>query len=596
MTDKKITQLTELTSPSSSDLLAIVDVSSNETKKIKASNLVLNSDISSANLRLRKMMEPFLGFDDGTTNTEIFTGAGRTPQAIAYANVSGTDKLYVLQRTAGSSYALDERHRIVEYNLASDGSVVNNVQYTEELNVGHGQDLSAVVNGSAVTFYCQNETVSGHTDQDAGKGFSKIAYDGSSTTQADVTSYQVFGYAGSGHQFEDFYNATVGVDEDGKYLVMLANDQKTNVDDTGHNLFIYDLAELEAAADPLDVSPLVGPLPITPSTMEQTVYLQGCAVTQNQIALLRGYNGVFDHKLIEIYDFNGQLVKRIDFDGTRSIYSISDLLDNGSLGVPSSFEPEGINWYNGELLCQFTDFWLGVGDIVTWEGINWACISDNTGNPPADSEYWTRTDKTATAGAWSSVTAYSAGANYNRKSKVIFKVGPETGAVSELPMLNGSANLLPLGFPLGQNANDISYKWNTTFNVSGYLEAIGDYRRAFGYYDSRVMRMFDGRDGSSNSDYVSVASNFESGREIGEVRINGSINEGAAINIYGKDDSRFGGALRAWATEADGTAVEVLKIDVQSPAARLRLEGLPTSSAGLPTGSVWNDGGTLKIV
>lgn len=596
MTDRKITQLTELTSPSSDDLLAIVDASSNETKKIKASNLVLNSDISSANLRLRKMMEPFMGFDDGTTNTEIFTGAGRTPQAIAYANVSGTDKLYVLQRTAGSTYQLDERHRIVEYNLASDGSVVNNVQYTAELNVGHGQDLSAVVSGSTVTFYCQNQTVSGHTGSDAGKGFSKIAYNGSSTTQTNVTNYQVFGYAGSGHQFQDFYNATVAVDESGKYLVMLANDQKTNVDDTGHNLFIYDLAELVAAANPLNVSPLVGPLPITPSTMEQTIYLQGCAITKNQIALLRGYTGVFDHKLIEIYDFNGQLVKRIDFDGTRAIYSISDLLNHGSLGIPASFEPEGISWYKGELLCQFTDFWLDAGNIVTWEGLKWACVSNNTGIAPADSEYWTRTDKAATSGAWSAATAYSAGANYNRKSKVIFKVGPETGAVSELPMLNGSANLLPLGFPLGENANDISYKWNTTFNVSGYLEAIGDYRRAFGYYNNRVMRMFDGREGSSNSDYISVGPSFESGREIAEIRINGSINEGSAINLYGKDDSSFGGAIRAWATEADGTAVEVLKIDVQTPSAILRLEGLPTSSAGLPVGSVWNSAGTLKIV
>jgi hypothetical protein len=596
MTDKKITQLTEIEAPSPEDFLAIVDVSSNETKKVKASNLLSNGDITSSNLRLQKMMEPFLGFDDGTTDTEIFSGAGRTPQGIAYAEVSGAEKLYVLQRTAGSTYALDERHRIVEYNLASNGSVASNVQFTAELNVGHGQDLSAVVSGSNVTFYCQNETLTGYTGQDAGKGFSKITYDGSSTVQADVTSYQVFGYSGSGHRFEDFYNATVGVDESGKYLVMLANDQKTNVDDTGHNLFIYDLSVLEAASDPLDILPLVGPLPITPSTMEQTVFLQGCAITKNQIALLRGYSGVFDHKLIEVYDFNGQLIKRIDFDGTRSIYSISSLLDNASLGVPSSFEPEGISWYKGELLSQFTDFWSDVGDIVTWEGSNWACISDNTGEPPASSTYWTRTDKTATAGAWSSATAYSAGANYNRKSKVIFKVGPETGSVSELPMLNGSANLLPLGFPLGQNANDISYKWDTTFNVSSYIEAIADYRRAFGYYDGRVMRMFDGREGSSNSDYVSFAVNFESGREVAEFRINGSVGEGSAINLYGKDDSSFGGAIRAWSTEADGTAVEVLKIDVQTPAATLRLEGLPTSSSGLPSGSVWNDGGTLKIV
>jgi hypothetical protein len=35
---------------------------------------------------------------------------------------------------------------------------------------------------------------------------------------------------------------------------------------------------------------------------------------------------------------------------------------------------------------------------------------------------------------------------------------------------------------------------------------------------------------------------------------------------------------------------------IHTTAGRVRLEGLPTSSAGLSAGDVWNDGGTLKIV
>lgn len=36
--------------------------------------------------------------------------------------------------------------------------------------------------------------------------------------------------------------------------------------------------------------------------------------------------------------------------------------------------------------------------------------------------------------------------------------------------------------------------------------------------------------------------------------------------------------------------------DMKHPISALTLINLPTSSAGLPSGSVWNDAGTLKIV
>lgn len=41
---------------------------------------------------------------------------------------------------------------------------------------------------------------------------------------------------------------------------------------------------------------------------------------------------------------------------------------------------------------------------------------------------------------------------------------------------------------------------------------------------------------------------------------------------------------------------DLTQTDMQHPISALTLINLPTSSAGLPSGSVWNDGGTLKIV
>lgn len=36
--------------------------------------------------------------------------------------------------------------------------------------------------------------------------------------------------------------------------------------------------------------------------------------------------------------------------------------------------------------------------------------------------------------------------------------------------------------------------------------------------------------------------------------------------------------------------------NVQFPVSALTIQNIPTSSTGLPSGSVWSDGGTLKIV
>lgn len=70
------------------------------------------------------------------------------------------------------------------------------------------------------------------------------------------------------------------------------------------------------------------------------------------------------------------------------------------------------------------------------------------------------------------------------------------------------------------------------------------------------------------------------------------------------------GGLHAWFTApsgAAGTAIsftQVMTLDASgnlligtatSGASKLRISGLPTSSAGLSAGDVWNDGGTLKI-
>lgn len=72
-------------------------------------------------------------------------------------------------------------------------------------------------------------------------------------------------------------------------------------------------------------------------------------------------------------------------------------------------------------------------------------------------------------------------------------------------------------------------------------------------------------------------------------------NTGVGVNVFGSGDqsaSDLGYGAIGYKDQATGTllaTVEVNKLGVQ-------ITGLPTSSAGLPSGYLWNDAGTLKIV
>lgn len=119
----------------------------------------------------------FFGFQ-GETNTEIYPNARNALQGIAYCRVNGIEKLFVTQRPVGPTWSDKERVRIVEFNLYDDGRVVNHVAYSPELNLGHGFDLSAMVENGQVYLYTSSVTNSGEDGESAGKGFSKITWRG----------------------------------------------------------------------------------------------------------------------------------------------------------------------------------------------------------------------------------------------------------------------------------------------------------------------------------------------------------------------------------------------------------------------------------
>lgn len=503
-------------------------------------------------------MEPLLGFNNGTTDTQIFANAERTPQGVAIVNTNGVKKLYVMQRTVSDTWLNTERHRIVEFDYETDGSVVANNLYTNELNIGH-QIISPIIDSGQLYFYSGFTATVSHEGDDAGKGYSKIEWNGASTDQADVTNYQLFGYIGSGHIFEYYKQASCCVSPDGKYVILSASlDRGNGIDDSGRHMFIYDRAEVEAADDPLDVMPLTV-WPYTLPNGGDESFVQGLVADHKRIYVLSGYTPAFNRNVVQVFDYLGAKVGELSADLTLGDYSLSDMLDNSILGTPVSFEPEGLAIDGDDIVCITTDNWRVTGDVVSFLGKNWASVTEsNTGNAPTDGRNWVETTKTA-GGAWSSGTTYNVGTNYTRRSKIIHAIQPVDDSGNQSPLSSGKARVYPTAsIVTGDNGRDVSYFENTNWQVSAYYPQLNEYRNAFDYENNRRLRLFDARITADNNDlFGSLSVSFSSGREIMEYRAKDTQSSGAWANAYGGGDSTH---PNKWLFGGGGSSSAVLSI------------------------------------
>jgi hypothetical protein len=498
---------------------------------------------------LTKMAEPFFGFNNGTTDTAIFTGAERVSQGFAVADVGGVETYFYLSRVSGSTFSADERQRISWQANPSDGPAPVD-GFTGELTIGH-QQLSAVTIGGQVKLISQAVTDPAHTGSDAGRGFSVINWRGAATDQTDITSYQLFGYTGSGHRFENYHGATPAVSADGKWLAVVAQDRQgveaDELNDTQDNcnwLFIYDYAEVVAAADPLDVEPLFYSLIPLARRGERMQYTQAVAVGDRSVWILRGYSAPRGRFLLMNYDFSGNLLGEYEMDGPRAAYSIAELEGSGSLGVAVSFEPEGMALMpDGSLLILQMDEWKSGGSVVSFEGRNFACKSATSTASPRDELKWVRTSLAA-GGAWVDGMPYTSG-SYTRKAKTVFKVAERTGAAGELPIVSGKANPVSgATVYLGANGVDIEFDSQEYLKVCARSENTGLSYTVYEFTNGKNFLLYDYRPGADNTKAILIAANFQPGSEGLELRGNRTLAQSAGINLHGNGDGANAGRAR----------------------------------------------------
>lgn len=560
-------------------------------------------------LRQRPVMLFNTGYTGDGASGELFPGASGAPQGYAVADLQGVKTAFLMQHTVYDSYKVSERQTIVAAPFRLDGQDPSNASkiFSNQLAIGH-QSLSAVSNSDGtVTLYAGQTTEAGHEDDDTGKGFSRINWRGALTDQTDVTSYQLFGYQGSGHRFEAYHTSTIGVDPEGRYVVLVARRDGQ----TRRRLFIYDLAEVVAAADPLTVSPIVSEMLIDTPRSAYGDALQAVAAGPNQIALLYGYTPARDAKSIVYFDYAGRQGKTMEIDGARGLYSDEDLLSHASLGVPYANEAEGMTWDgSGRLLALFYDVWRHAGDVVTYQGINFACVTtSSTGYPPGrGNNHWVRTDLVA-GGAYDPAATYTRGSSYTQKNNLVIAIEAPLAAGGDLPLLAGNANKQSdAAFHTGDDALDITVPAGRSFTVQEYNEETGQYRVRLVHNGNRFS-VYGSGDDEDQGRFVSVKMNTSGDYDRAEFRLNGSSDNGGALTLTGPNDVSNPNSFFVTARRASDNSTQTL-INYNSANDELILRpnsksisairardanGGGNASATIPTGEITELGGMVDV-
>lgn len=488
-----------------------------------------------------KVNELFMGVD----GTQIFPNAQTTAQGIAFCKLGSQRKVFLLQRVAGTgSWTADERMRIVEYNMTDDGSVINHVSFSPELSMGH-QMISARVEGSQIYIYGSTPVAGGFTGDNRGKGVVKFPWKGAATSQSDFVHYQLCGMAGSGHRFQGYKLAHTFVDDD--YIMLLTSDTSNDPDidgdiETGDSkVVIWNRAEVEAAADPLEVDPVAAWPRIKPRQIQNN-YTQGACIARGHVWVQCGYFPPLLQHMIQVWTLDGRLVTEFGMDGARGDYDFDQLRGVGPLGIPTSLEPEGLTVDdNGNVISLSMDIWRTPTSVVSRGSQAYAAFRSSmpVGTPCTNVFWWTPVNLTPSA-PWDKDTAYTIG-SYTRRTKVLHRIKAPEGGAREKPINSGRTLVDSTAFLAMPNAAaDITWPQGETLGFMTFNMNANEYREQVAFRGGNAIRVRDTNEDADLTRYFQIKHISVQGgdyRNLTEIRADqGAIAYGSAINMYGHDD------------------------------------------------------------
>ena len=467
-----------------------------------------------------------------------FAGAETLSQGFCIANTPAGYRMYFHQPVTSGNV------RIVEttFDPGAANTAPTIISYSEELtDIGH-QSIGCVYEGGSVVLYTLTKD---------GKGFNKITWGGTGTSNSNVTRTNVF--QGS------FYPADVGVtlaiSEDAALLLIQTageDDHQRGIEDDKRVIYLFDRA---SGAHLRNV--------IIPKANMIADAFQGMACDGRYIYVLNGFTGVFLTQRVYIYNVFGGYVRDFNIDGVRGKYGRAQLMGNASLGYPVLQEPEGLVMLNGKLYMMTPDFWNTTASVVSYEGAFFAARAASfSGQRPVNSSYWTPTTY-GTAGAlpYSDSTTYTI-SNPSKRTKAIISIEVADG--TGLPIDSGVA--FPDSFAsifLNNNEVNIALSRGEALQICGFEQNLRSHRPIFMLSgespntdsNASVLSLY-GRgfeDGSVTGRRATMKHRENATLDILEFRIGEDLLHGAGINLHSVYSATNPGRLQLYCAKPDGT-------------------------------------------
>ncbi len=151
MTNQKITELNNLATPNTADVLPIVSISANETDKITVANLVKDSVLSTSDITTNDVSTTKHGFVPKAPNdtSKFLRGDGTWATGSSATITISTSQTPSVATTAGQKLTITSKGYItipsgaspseVTVNMKIDGSTVDTVSASMNTNDGNAQ-------------------------------------------------------------------------------------------------------------------------------------------------------------------------------------------------------------------------------------------------------------------------------------------------------------------------------------------------------------------------------------------------------------------------------------------------------------------------
>ena len=507
----------------------------------------------------RVTTEPRFGFDGrpAKPDTQIYPTAQFAPQGLALDRdpVTGEEFYFVSQDISGPTWGEHERLRIVKCVYAEDGKEREVVEFTDLIRCSHAHLSTFRENGQLYIYQSTQAPIGSgsNTTTAAGKGWSKLPWKGTATSENDIVNYNVWGAPGSGHRYEHYGKGCTQISQDGRYMVIIGINYSGAAG--GRSLFVYGRLEVESAANPLDCEPVFASHKLRAMDNDTLTSYQGETCDGKYVYICWGSGDVYSRRGVSVYTMDGTKVKDLITDGPAGRYTV-DQIRNGhpEFGWFLSCEPEGIVLRGNEIHVTYVDYWRKNSQIVTYLGQNFVNTgSTNVGRVPSTSQtFWRPTDVPATDGEWNRETTYKA-TQISRRSKVICAMVPRSGDPREFPLVStffypysvavfasNMSEQIDFSVPQGQNLRFAShFAYNDTYRTImqygyGYTLDIRDSRdgsdnnlRGFVRTvatdaDNRYVQIGAGDGTSANSAMIQILSG-DSGVNAGSIRINTAV-------------------------------------------------------------------------